>query len=65
MKIIEVPVFNEDGSIKFTQVCSPEEAQSLLQFALNFLTATGMNVRMLMSNQTETPEEEVKVGLND
>lgn len=42
MKVIEVPVFNEDGSVKLTQLLSPEEAQSLLQFALNFLTASGM-----------------------
>ena len=63
MKIVEVPVFNEDGSIKFTQVCSQEEAQSLLQFALNFLVATGMNVRMLMSQQAK--EEEIKHELND
>jgi hypothetical protein len=42
MKILEVPVYNEDGSIKFTQQVSPEEAQHLLQFAINFLTAAGM-----------------------
>lgn len=42
MKVIEVPVFNDDGSVKLTQLLSPEEAQSLLQFALNFLTASGM-----------------------
>lgn len=44
MKIIDVPVFEEDGSIKFTQSISPEEAKALLTFSLNFLTAQGMNV---------------------
>lgn len=42
MKVIEVPVFNEDGSIKLTQLISPEEAKTLLQFAINFLAATGL-----------------------
>lgn len=51
MKIIEVPVFDEEGGIKFTQYVSPDEAQALLQFAINFLVATGMNVRMLMRKE--------------
>jgi hypothetical protein len=42
MKILEVPTFNPDGSIRVTHLLSPEEAQGLLQFALNFLTAAGM-----------------------
>lgn len=44
MILKEVPVFNEDGSIEFTQVITEAEAQILLQFALNFLTARGMAV---------------------
>jgi len=47
MKVIEVPVFNDDGSVKLTQLVSPEEAQSLLQFAINFLTASGMLTALL------------------
>ncbi len=43
MKIIDIPIFNQDGSIQFTQQVSPEEAQVLLQFAINFLTQTGVN----------------------
>lgn len=39
---LEVPVFNEDGSVKFTVNCEEKQAQVLLQFALNFLVATGM-----------------------
>lgn len=41
MKVIEVPVYKEDGSIEATMSVSPEEAQSLLQFAVNFMVATG------------------------
>lgn len=44
MKIIEVPILNEDGSVQITQVLTPEQVQSLLQFALSFLTAAGMSV---------------------
>lgn len=39
---LEVPVINEDGSVKFTQTVDPAQVQVLLQFALNFLVATGM-----------------------
>lgn len=42
MKIIEVPIFNDDGSVQVTHVLTPEQVQPLLQFALNFLTATGL-----------------------
>lgn len=41
MQVIDVPVFNEDGSVQFTQRVTPNEAQALLQFALNVLTAEG------------------------
>lgn len=41
MQVIDVPVFNEDGTVQFTQKVSPNEAQALLQFALNVLTAEG------------------------
>ena len=43
MKIIDVPIYNEDGSVQFTQSVRPEEAQALLQFAINFLAQMGMN----------------------
>lgn len=66
MKILEVPIFNEDGSVKFTQYVSPEEAQHLLQFAINFLAATGMNVKMMIANSTADPEDADYNGeLND
>ena len=44
MKVIEVPVINEDGSC--TAVCSytAEEVQILLQFAANFMMGIGNQV---------------------
>lgn len=65
MKLTEVPIFNEDGSVQCLQVLSAEEVQVLLQFALNFLTSTGLSVRMLLEKNKELEEEPVKVGLND
>ena len=59
MKIIEVPVFNEDGSLKFTQVLNPEETQVLLQFAVNFLLSQGLSIRYMMEQKDE-PNEEVQ-----
>ena len=60
MKIIEVPVFNDDGSIKLTQMVSPEEAQTLLQFAINFMLAMGNTVQVAVGN---SPDENME--LND
>jgi hypothetical protein len=40
--IIEVPVFNEDGSLNFTAKVSEKEAQMLLQFALNLSVVAGL-----------------------
>jgi hypothetical protein len=57
MKIIDVPVFNEDGTVKFTQVITASEAQVLLQFALNFLAATGMSVRMMVDHNEKEGDE--------
>lgn len=41
MKIIEVPVFNDDGSLQTVNTYTPEEAKYLLQFAVNFLMTVG------------------------
>ena len=41
MKIIEVPIFNADGSVNALMKVGPEEAQKLLEFAVNFMMATG------------------------
>jgi hypothetical protein len=56
MQIIDVPIYNEDGSVQFTQKVSPAEAQQLLMFALNFLVATGVAVSGA-SPDNETPPE--------
>lgn len=50
MQIIDVPVFDSDGSIKFTQSISPEEAKTLLAFALNFLTSMGIQAQAAMAS---------------
>ena len=59
MKFIEVPVYNDDGSVKIVQQLSPEEAQHLLSFAINFLTAAGMagaiNIAKKTDGQMELP----------
>lgn len=55
MKIIETPVYNDDGSIRFTQEVTPAEAQTLLAFALNFLISTGLAAQMGIA----TPDEEL------
>jgi hypothetical protein len=44
MKIIEVPVFNEDGSITAVVHINPQESVNLLQFAVNYLSSTGYAV---------------------
>ena len=64
MKILEVPIFDDKGGIKFTQYVSPEEAQHLLQFAINFLAATGSNVQMMIA-KGEEPEIEFNKEFDD
>lgn len=41
MQIIEVPVFNEDGSVQTVNKYTPAETQYLLQFAVNYLMTIG------------------------
>jgi hypothetical protein len=64
MKIIEVPVFNEDGSVKLVQQMSPEEAQHVLQFALNFLMTSGLAATYMVGKQ-QTEDEESQLDLFD
>lgn len=56
MKIIEVPIFNDDGSVQTVQIYSAEEAKTLLQFAANFMMGIGNNV---IAN-SKPPQEPVK-----
>jgi hypothetical protein len=57
MQIIDVPVYNDDGSVQFTQKVSPEEAQHLLTFAINFLASAGWALQKAKAEQ--------QVELND
>ena len=56
MKLIDVPVYNPDGSVKFTAVVKPQEVQVLLQFALNFLTSVGISASELANLKNEDEE---------
>lgn len=57
MQIIDVPVFNEDGSVQFTQKVSPEQSRELLTFALNFFMANGMMHVVEKVTAQNTPQE--------
>lgn len=61
MRIIEVPMLNEDGSVKCTMVYGPEEVQKLLQFATNFFAAIGSTAVMM----GPAPQEEPEAQFND
>ncbi len=55
---VDVPVFNSDGSIQYHQTLSAKETQLLLQFALNFLVAAGINTQQLQQQveEAEAPQ---------
>ncbi len=57
MKIIEVPIFNPDGSVAVTVNISPEESLALLQFALNFLASAGHVAYHSMNKKEEGPTQ--------
>lgn len=56
MKIIEVPILNDDGSVQITHVLTAEQTQALLQFALSFLTAAGMSVSRVSKQDPDQKE---------
>ena len=57
MRVIEVPIINDDGSVQAVCVYTPDEVQRLLQFAANFMMAAG-NAAIIMSGpNTDRPEE--------
>lgn len=41
MKLIDVPVYNDDGTVKFTVSVDAPQSKALLEFALNFLVTSG------------------------
>jgi hypothetical protein len=53
MQILDVPVFNEDGTVQFTQTLSPAEAKILLQFGLNYFAALGLHTRIVQASEQE------------
>jgi len=55
MKMIEVPVFNDDGSVKIVQQVSAQEAQHLLQFAINFLSSLGLSAAAVAGEAEQAP----------
>lgn len=61
MKIIEVPVYNDDGSVKATMMISPEEAKHLLEFAINFMAAMGNTVQIAVGK----PDDQQELKFND
>ena len=40
--ILEVPIINQDGSIRVVMTLTPEQTHTILQFGLNFLASTGL-----------------------
>ena len=62
MQIIDIPVFNQDGSIQYTQRISPEEAKGILQFALNFLVTSGLVANYAVMTPTDDQPDLFDVG---
>lgn len=58
---LDIPIMNDDGSVKTTLAVDPAQAQVLLQFALNFLIATGLTAAYNIS-LPETATEEVNLA---
>lgn len=54
---LDIPIINDDGSIKTTMVVDAAQAQVLLQFALNFLIATGLTAAYNVVVPDETTEK--------
>lgn len=50
---LDVPVFNEDGSIRFTASLTPGETQVLLQFGLNMAVTAGLVTFIQLGDTTE------------
>ncbi len=49
MNIIDVPKYDEEGNIVATLQIPMEQAQVLLQFALNFMAAVGVQSAMAVA----------------
>jgi len=53
VKFIEVPKYNDDGSVEALVSVPPEEAQMLLQFAINFMASVGRNTMISVATNEE------------
>ena len=62
---LDVPVLNEDGSTKTVVEIDPAQAQVLLQFALNFLVATGLTAAYQIDVQEENPLAQMEIPFSD
>jgi hypothetical protein len=56
MQILDVPVFNEDGSVQFTQTLTAAEARVLLQFGLNYFASLGLHTRIVEAMNERNPD---------
>lgn len=65
MKVIEVPIFNDDGSVRVVQVLSAEEVQTILEFACNFLMTAGLAGHFAVINRRNAEEEQLDMFPTD
>ena len=56
---IDIPHRDEAGNLKFTVTLNEEQTQALLQFALNFLMASGLaaNFGIIVPDENEIPQQ--------
>lgn len=62
MKIIEVPLLNDDGSVQAVVSLGPKEVQFLLEFALKFLTGVGVHAITAPLETNEDTKLSVVIG---
>jgi len=53
MRILEVPLIDKDDNITAIVQLKMEEAQTLLQFALNFLASSGLAVNYAIKDKID------------
>lgn len=63
--IIDVPVRNEDGSIRATLTMDEQQMQAILQFGLNFLLATGLAASYGVSMPGEEDDGQTSLKFDD
>lgn len=53
--IVDVPILNEDGTIKLTVTLDDRQLKAVLQFGLNFLVAAGLAASYGVEIEDTTP----------